>query len=425
MAEDEHRSGWTLGSGLRVGLVWLLVAAGLGIGSERAPWAQSGGGLVAAYSFDAGSGTTAADASGNSNNGTIAGATWAGAGQGRFGNALVFDGVNDRVNITDSASLDLTTGMTLEAWVFPTVLSGWRTVIMKERAGGLAYTLYAHDSVPGPAAYVRTAGVEHSTPNVAALPLNAWTHLAATYNGSVLRLYVGGSLVSSQPVTGSIQTSTNALRIGGNAPWGEWFQGRIDEVRIYNRALSQAEIQTDMTTPVGPPASDSTPPTVTSTTPVNNATGVSLATTATATFSEDMAAATITTSTVELLAPGGTPVAATVTYDAANRRATVAPSAALAASTTYTGRVRGGAADPRVKDLAGNALAANHTWSFTTVALDTTPPSVTTTAPPGGTAGVSLSAVVTATFSEDMAAATITASTVELWPRGVPRWPPR
>src|SRR6476469_9065127 len=98
-------------------------------------------GLVAAYSFDAGSGTVAADASGTGNNGSIAGATWSTAG--KFGAALSFNGSNAVVNIPDANSLDLTTGMTLEAWVRPTSLSGYRTVVMKDVPGELAYSLYA------------------------------------------------------------------------------------------------------------------------------------------------------------------------------------------------------------------------------------------------------------------------------------------
>ena len=87
------------------------------------------GGLVAAYGFSEGSGTTVADISGNGNTGTIAGATWT---TGRFGQALSFDGVNDWVTVNDANSLDLTDGMTLEAWINPTALSGWQSAIIKD-----------------------------------------------------------------------------------------------------------------------------------------------------------------------------------------------------------------------------------------------------------------------------------------------------
>jgi hypothetical protein len=158
--------------------------------------------------------------------------------------------VNDRVNINDSASLDLTTGMTLEAWVYPTTLSGWRTVILKETTSDLVYALYAHDNAQRPSAYIRVGGVDVSVVGTFALPLTTWSHLATTYDGATLCLYVNGVQVGSRAVSGTIAVSTGRLRIGGNAIWGEWFAGRIDEVRIYNRALSPAEIQTNMTTPV-------------------------------------------------------------------------------------------------------------------------------------------------------------------------------
>jgi hypothetical protein len=92
-----------------------------------------------------------------------------------------------------------------------------------------------------------------------------------------------------------------------------------------------------------------------------------------ATFNEAMDAATVGASTFELRDPANAPVQATVTYSSATRTATLAPSAALANGTTYTATVRGGATDPRAKDVAGNALAADFAWSFTTVAASTSP----------------------------------------------------
>jgi hypothetical protein len=76
--------------------------------------------------------------------------------------------------------------------------------------------------------------------------LNAWSHLASTYDGATLRLYLNGVLVSSQATAGTLSASSGVLRIGGNGVWPEWFAGLIDEVRVYNRALSAGEIQTDM-----------------------------------------------------------------------------------------------------------------------------------------------------------------------------------
>jgi glucose/arabinose dehydrogenase len=206
-------------------------------------------GLVAAFGFDEGVGTTVSDASGLGNTGTISGATWTTAG--RFGGALSFDGVDDWVTVADSASLDLTTGVTLEAWVRPTTVNNWRTVIHKETGGGLAYLLYAANDVDLPVMYVTTnTGNDIPAPGSSQLPVNTWTHLAGTYDGSTIRLYVNGALVGSRAATGDIVTSASPLRIGGNSVWGEFFQGQLDELRVYNRALSAAEITQDMNTPV-------------------------------------------------------------------------------------------------------------------------------------------------------------------------------
>jgi hypothetical protein len=209
-------------------------------------------GLVAAYSFNAGSGTTVADASGNGNTGTITGATWTTAG--RFGSALSFNGSSNMVTVNDANSLDLTTGMTLTAWVYPTVApSGWRTIVAKERSGGVVYFLHAGSTSNNrPATGVYISNAERQLFGGSRLSANTWTHLAATYDGTTQRLYVNGVQVSSRAQTGTIQTSTNPLRIGGNSPYGEFFQGRIDEVHIYNRALTQAEIQAVMNTPLTP-----------------------------------------------------------------------------------------------------------------------------------------------------------------------------
>jgi hypothetical protein len=206
------------------------------------------GGLVAAYSFEENTGTTTADKSGKGHTGTLTGVDW--ADDGKNGLGLWFPGVNNWVTIADANDLDLTNGMTLEAWVNPFSLSGWNTVMMKEAGGAFAYGLYANDGSPWPAVTLQIGGADRTAAGTAALPLNTWSHLAATYDGATLRLYRNGVQIGSRAQTGNILTSTGALRIGGNAIWGEYFRGLIDDVRIYNRALSAAEIQSDMNTPV-------------------------------------------------------------------------------------------------------------------------------------------------------------------------------
>jgi hypothetical protein len=243
-------------SGLALGSHTFRVRAVNAAGTDATPatftWTITAAstGLVASYGFEEGTGTTTADSSGTGNNGTVAGATWSTAG--RFGNALSFNGTSSLVNVADSASLDLTSGMTVSAWVRPTSLSSWRTVVLKEIGGGLAYGLYAHNDSSRPSAWTRIGGAERGLDGTAALALNAWTHIAMTYDGANVRLFINGAQVASRAQTGAINTSTNPLRIGGNTIWGEYFNGLIDEVRIYNRALTAAEITTDMNTAVRP-----------------------------------------------------------------------------------------------------------------------------------------------------------------------------
>jgi len=235
-------------------------------------------GLVAAFGFEEGGGTAVNDASGNSQNGTVVGATW--TASGKYGKGLSFNGTNNYVTIPDSNLLDLTTGMTISAWVRPTTLvaGAWRNVIIKERSGGEVYNLYANSDTNAPIVYIVRSS--SSTPveahGSAQMPVSTWTYLSSTYDGTTLRLYVNGTQVGSRAASGSLLTSTGALRIGGNSIWGEYFEGQIDEVRVYNRALTATEIQTDMNTAIGgappPPPSDTQPPTVSISSPQNGAT---------------------------------------------------------------------------------------------------------------------------------------------------------
>jgi hypothetical protein len=199
-------------------------------------------GLVAAYGFEETTGSSVIDASGNGRTGTITGATRTTAGQ--FGRALSFDGVDDRISIADAASLDLTAGVTLEAWVNPTNLGGWRMIVAKTTNGTPNnYFLALDDGVPT-FGFFNTGWREHT--GGAAVPLNVWTHVAATFNDAAnqVRLYVNGVEVFTSTETASLVTNAAQLRIGVGFS-NEVFAGRIDELRVYNRTLSAAEILAD------------------------------------------------------------------------------------------------------------------------------------------------------------------------------------
>ena len=345
-------------------------------------------GLVLGYGFEETAGTTAGDVSPFKNNGTINGPT--GTASGKFGRALSFDGTNDRVDVPDAASLDLSNGMTLEAWVNPTTNSGWRTAMLKERGKDLLYALYASNGAK-PTAEVYS-GTENASPGTAALPLNAWTHLATTYDGTTLRLFVNGVQVSSKAVTGSMPNTAEALRIGGNAVWGEYFAGLIDEVRVYSRALSANEIGLDMKTAVvgsNPPPADTEPPSAPGNLKAVGAIGkVSLSWEA----SKDNVGVTgyeVYRSTTSGFTPG-----------AANRIATPT-------GTSYTDTVAPGTYYYRVKatDAAPNLSTASN--EVVGASLADAAPGATLTAPTAG-ATVSGTVALKATATDDVGVAGVT-----------------
>jgi methionine-rich copper-binding protein CopC len=352
--------------------------------------ASAGSGLVAAYGFEEGTGTGVGDSSGFGNHGTISGATWINAG--RFGKALTFDGVNDWVTVPDAASLDLTNGMTLQAWVYPTAAADG-TVVTKQTTGGLVYSLYSYDDAPIPVAYVDATSYWTAS-GAAPLPLNAWSHLAATYDGTTLRLFVNGTLAGSRAVGNAILASAGPLRIGGNSIWGEYFQGLIDEVRIYNRALVASEIAADMSVAVVPAPADTTAPLVSVTAPVTGAT----------------LAGTVTVSASASDNVGVAGVQFTIDGVNAGAEDTTAPYT-LAWNTT--GVANGGHQVGAVaRDAAGNRTTAAAV--AVTVSNDTTPPTVTGFSPAAGAVNVTTPLTVTATFSEPVDASSVNTSTFEL-----------
>jgi hypothetical protein len=207
-------------------------------------------GAVALYGFEEAAGLNVDDSSGNLNTGSIAGATRV---AGKYGSGLSFNGTSNMVSIPDSASQHLTNGLTAMAWVKPTVINTWKTVVMKESPGNEAWVIYGGSVDAGRAkAGAISTGPFYVIGNPTALPLNAWSHIAITLNGSTFKMFVDGAEVASAPVANPLAPATGPLRIGGNSMWGEFFSGIIDEVRVYNRALSVSEIQQAMNAPVLP-----------------------------------------------------------------------------------------------------------------------------------------------------------------------------
>jgi hypothetical protein len=237
--------------------------------------AQSSG-LVAAYSFDEGTGAAVLDQSGNNLTGTIVGATWTTAG--RYGNALSFNGAS-YVDLGNPVALRLTGSMTLEAWIKATGTPSNDGLIVAKSSGTGWQLKTSPDTGPHTfgvkVSASSTSGTQRYSTTVRAL--NTWYHIAGVYDAAAgtLSTYVNGVL-DNGTLRGTVPTSQVDQSVNANIgrrTGGLNFIGLIDEVRIYNRALSQAEIQVDMATPVGntPPPPDTTPPTVSITAPANGA----------------------------------------------------------------------------------------------------------------------------------------------------------
>jgi hypothetical protein len=198
-------------------------------------------GLVAHWKFDEGSGASTADASGNGNLATLAnGPAW---GAGVAGKALYFDGTDDNLVVAHSSSLNLSGAFSISAWVNPaSTFAGFRSILVKN------YTYYLYAGVAGYCGNGSPLGgflqasdvtVCHASP----LPANTWSHIAVTYDGAMLTLYRDGVMAANTPASGGFSTSSGSLQIGASQ-YGEYFHGLIDEVRVYNKPLTAAEVQT-------------------------------------------------------------------------------------------------------------------------------------------------------------------------------------
>ena len=200
--------------------------------------------LVGHWKFDETSGTTATDSSGANNTGTLTnGPTWT---TGKIGNAISFDGSDDYVLIND---LDLTGSFTVSMWALADNLgSGCHgSAVMKrydygfELCNGQMLGQIGKGAGPGWA-----ASTAYTIPQA-----GVWNHVTLTYDGTTARLYANGVQITT--ALGAHVTNNNPLMIGAWDTVGEFFDGIIDDVRIYNRALTSADISALYTYTGGPP----------------------------------------------------------------------------------------------------------------------------------------------------------------------------
>ncbi|MBL8551350.1 MAG: DUF4038 domain-containing protein [Hyphomonadaceae bacterium] len=206
-------------------------------------------GLVAAYSLNENAGSTARNSASASYNGTFAGTpTWSAAG--KYGAALVFDGT-DSVEIGNITQINGAQQVTVEAWM-KRGASGSRVLIGKQTSNhDVALEFWTGGTLD--------AGLSNGSWAYGRITLNdsAWHHVATVFNGTLsgnanrLKVYVDGvqrTLTFSGTIPATTTTNTTPFRLGRMQD--DYSNGMIDEVRVYNRALSQAEVQADMNTPL-------------------------------------------------------------------------------------------------------------------------------------------------------------------------------
>ena len=210
--------------------------------------------LALYLSFDEAKGGTAKDKSKHGNDGTIHKGKRV---KGKIGQAIELTGEpGGWVEVPDSKSLDITDEITLMCWVYPTQFTAeWFRIIVKTWAGDTApwmvYGFYEQGGSNGKTGFIISVdkGTEKRCGNGPSpqLPSKEWTHLAATYDGSQMKLYYDGEMKVEQDAKGKIDTNDVPVSVGRNSEGNrEHYIGRIDEVAIWSVALDEGEIQEAM-----------------------------------------------------------------------------------------------------------------------------------------------------------------------------------
>ncbi|MCL5281712.1 MAG: hypothetical protein M1376_17580, partial [Planctomycetes bacterium] len=204
-------------------------------------------GLVGWWKLDEKEGRTAADSSGNGHEATVQGnPDWQPAG-GKLGGAIALGGDGDFLDVADKSAFDCGGGVTLAAWIKAKQLDKpWQAIITK---GDNTYRMQRNNETN--ALEFACTGVQIPNGNEygslfgsKAMTIGEWHHVAGVYDGKKMYLYVDGALDSSQEAWGAINTNDTRLQIGGNTDVGDRFwNGLIDEVRVYNYGLPEAQIQ--------------------------------------------------------------------------------------------------------------------------------------------------------------------------------------
>jgi hypothetical protein len=203
-------------------------------------------GIAAYYPLDTGTGIQAYDVSTNENRGVLTNTpTWV---TGKVGQALGFNGTNQYVDIPSSTSLSLSDTVTIEAWVNIANYTNTNTLVSKTSGTGAANDTYElrTQASTGLLQFVGFDTAQRTVTSVIAVPTATWVHVAATKGGGTVILYINGVDQGRGPVAVTT-TNTNSVKLGARDDLTNYLNGSLDEVRLYNRTLSAAEIANDYT----------------------------------------------------------------------------------------------------------------------------------------------------------------------------------
>jgi hypothetical protein len=157
---------------------------------------------------------------------------------------LKLDGINDLGRVHANASLNITTGITLESWIFPTDTTVKAQDVMSKSTKEVNTGYIFPRTDDGWKSYVFYLHLNGDWQKLSAPypDFNQWHHVAATYDGYYMRIYLDGVLSASKEVAGTITVNNNDLTIGQQDGFLEYFRGSLEETRLWNRALNQCEI---------------------------------------------------------------------------------------------------------------------------------------------------------------------------------------
>ena len=351
-------------------------------------------GLVGHWMFDEGAGTTAADSSGSNNTGTLVnGPVW--TPSGKINGGLSFDGVDDFVDVGNPSAIKTLANITVSAWIRPQSTARQDYITQWGVGGTRHFNLISGITAGKFDFFVSINGTASPSAGASITSINpgTWYHVVGTYDGANIRLYVNGVQESITAQTGDLLTTSSANLLfgkGSDATSGI-ITGSIDDVRVYNRALSAADIAELYNYTGAPPSSDTTAPSV--------PTGLVATVVSSSQINLSWSASTDNVGvTGYRVYRGGIQIASVTTTSYSDT--------ALTAATTYSYTVA-------AYDAAGNVSAQSSAVSTTTQATppppppppsDTTPPAVSITAPAGGST-VSGTVTVSASASDNVGVA--------------------